>query len=206
MMLDERIYLNDVLFVLSAAESLEWEDLNRTAIQRALYLSAALAPLTGSDWGYHFTNAPYGPFSRELHLAADKLVHYGYAQLVDFRLQADSKLRARYKITDRGSREANRICQLTKERKRLDWIKLVMKVLDIYGATVMSKLASREPTFDLMRRLNRGGVIDLSASENRSERLVQELSIELESQYSIKLDSVVSQLIAYFDFLSSDIG
>jgi hypothetical protein len=199
-------YLNDVLSVLHAAETLDWPDLNRTNFQKILYLCATLAPLAHIDWGYDFTNAPYGPFNRGIHHAADVLVHHGYAELTSLTLQRDSKLRARYRITPSGSREADRICKLQREKKRLDWITLIMKILDIYGPKITTKLAYKEPTFSQMRRQNRGGAIDLSPEDNLSLRLVQTLHDELDDKYSLQLDTLASKLIAYFDYLSTDIG
>jgi len=198
-------YLNDVLFALHATEALDWPDLNRTNFQKILYLCATLAPLVHIDWEYNFTNAPYGPFNREIHQAADVLVHQGYAELTGLTLQRDSKLRARYRINSSGSREVDRICRLRRERKRLDWITLIVKILDIYGPKIITKLAYREPTFSQMRRQNRGGAIDLSPEDNLSIRLVQTLHDELDSKYTVQLDTLASKLIAYFDYLSAAI-
>jgi hypothetical protein len=200
-----RAFLNDVLFTLHAAKSLDWPDLNRTNFQKILYFCATLSPLVGIEWGYGFTNAAYGPFNREIHQASDILVPYGYVEVTDLTLQRDAKLRARYKITPKGEIEVGRICQLRRERERLEWITLVMKVLDIYGPTMVTKLAYKEPTFRAVREQNRR-IIDLLPDDNRSIELVQKLSAELEQKHSIHLDTLVSQLIVYFDFLSSDIG
>ncbi len=200
-----RAFLNDVLFALYAAKSLDWPDLNRTNFQKILYFCTVLSSLVEIEWGYGFTNAPYGPFKREIHQASDILVPYGYVEVTNLTLQRDAKLRARYKITPKGESEVVRISQLRRERKRLEWITLVMKVLDIYGPTMVTKLAYKEPTFRTVREQNRR-IIDLSPDDNRSIELVQKLSVELDQEYSIQLDTLVSQLIVYFDFLSSDIG
>jgi hypothetical protein len=81
-----------------------------------------------------------------------------------------------------------------------------MKILDIYGPKITTKLAYKEPTFSQMRRQNRGGAIDLSPEDNLSLRLVQTLHDELDDKYSLQLDTLASKLIAYFDYLSTDIG
>lgn len=205
-MIGNRIFLNDVLFVLYSGNSLEWIDLNRTNFQKILYLSAALSPLVKIDWGYEFTNAPYGPFNREIYRASDRLKHYGYADVTELLIQKDSKMRISYKITEKGRAEVNSIRRLRKEQDRLLWISTVMKVLDIYGPTVITKLAYKEPTFSKMRKENKGGVIDLSPDENRSIRLLRLIADEMNKEFSIELDTLMSNLIAYFDFLSRDIG
>jgi uncharacterized protein YwgA len=205
-MIDNRLFLNDVLFVLYSGDSLSWNDLNRTNFQKILYLSAALAPLVKIDWEYEFTNAPYGPFNREIYKASDLLKHYGYADVTELLIQKDSKMRISYKITERGRAEVDSIRRLKKERERLHWIGTVMKVLDIYGPTVITKLAYKEPTFSKMRRENKGGVINLSPDGNRSIRLLRLIADEMNKEFSIELDTLTSNLIAYFDFLSRDIG
>jgi hypothetical protein len=204
--MNNRILLNDVLFVLYAGERLSWPDLNRTNFQKILYLSCALAPLAGIEWEYSFTNAPYGPFNRDIHQATDQLVYHGYAVTTNLIVQRDSKMRVSYRITKEGSVEVDLISQLGKEKKRLEWITMVMKVLDIYGPTIITKLAYREPTFSTMRKENKGGAIDLSPEENQSVTLLASLKQELKAQYSIELDTITATLIAYFDYLSKDIG
>jgi hypothetical protein len=207
MMLGKRIFLNDVLFVLNAGDSLGWPDLTRTNFQKILYLSAVLAPLEQRHWEYEFTNAPYGPFNSEIHQASDLLVvPYGYATTTELIVQKDSKMRARYKITPKGAAEVQAISRLQKERQRLEWIRTVMKVLDIYGPTVVTKLAYEEPTFSRMRKDNKGGKIDLSPDENQSIKLISRVTKELEKKYQINLDTTLSKLITYFDFLSKGIS
>lgn len=201
----ERVFLNDVLFTLYAAQILEWPDLNRTNFQKILYFCAVLAPLAKIDWGYDFTNAQYGPFKSNIQDAVDRLVPYGYARPTEITLQKDSKLRARYKITSRGNQEVERICHLKKEKERLDWIIQIMKVLDVYGPKIVMKLVYNEPTFNKIRKQNQRA-IDLSLEENGSIELVEKFSTELDQSYSIQLDTLASKLIVYFDFLSSDIG
>jgi hypothetical protein len=115
-------------------------------------------------------------------------------------------MRVSYRITKEGSVEVDLISQLGKEKKRLEWITMVMKVLDIYGPTIITKLAYREPTFSTMRKENKGGAIDLSPEENQSVTLLASLKQELKAQYSIELDTITATLIAYFDYLSKDIG
>jgi hypothetical protein len=202
----QRVFLNDVLFVLSAGNSLGWPTLNRTGFQKILYLGAALSPLIGMDWGYEFTNAPYGPFNSQIHIASDLLVYRKLAAYSSVTIQRDSKIRATYSITQRGITEVEVICGLGEEKDRLKWITTLMEVLDIYGSPVITKLAYQEPTFSLMRSQNRGGPIDLSATENRSIELIERISHGLKEEFAINLDTMTSNLIAYFDYLSRSIG
>ncbi len=80
-----------------------------------------------------------------------------------------------------------------------------MKILDIYGPQVITKMAYREPTFSQVRRHNQR-TIELSPEENRSIELLQKLDSELNENYRITLDTLASKLIVYFDFLSSGVG
>ncbi len=202
----DRIFLNDALFVLHSARILNWPDLTRTNFQKILYFCSVLSPLAKITWGYDFINAPYGPFSRQIHRAVDTLVVYGYAQIEELTVQKDTKLRVRYKISDTGVREVSQISRLRQEQERLDWVHTIMKVLDVYGQTVITKLAYKEPTFYSMRRHNRGGIIDLGTKENESIMLLEQVENELRRRYTINLDTLISKLIAYFSYLSTDIG
>src|SRR2546425_11087431 len=118
----QRVFLNDVLFVMSAGSSFGWSPLNRTSFQKILYLCAALSPIIDMNWGYDFTNAPYGPFNSDIHLASDLLVHRRLAEFRAVTVQKDSKIRATYRITERGATEVDLICRLQEEKNRLQWI------------------------------------------------------------------------------------
>jgi len=202
----EIIILNDVLFTLYCAEVLNWKELNRTNFQKILYFCSVLSPLVGIEWLYDFTNANYGPFNTKIHNAPDKLVHYRDAIPTSVTLQIDSKLRASYKITNQGIDKVHEICKLKKEKDRYNWINVIMKVLDIYGPKIVTKLAYKEPTFHEMRSQNRGGIIELDAEDNQSLSLIKDLSYELNKNYSLQLDTLISKLIVYFDYLSKGIG
>jgi hypothetical protein len=205
-MINENVFLNDVLFCLYSADRLRWPALARTHLQRILYLSAALSGLSQTQWEYEFSSTLYGPFNGQISIAPDGLVHQRYAEAVDVRVQKDSKLKASYRITDFGAQRVESIIRLKRERQRLGWIRAVMESLTIYGPSVMSKLANSEPTFARMKLQNRRGTIDLSLQENQSIRLLRRLTAELEKEYSLQLETPVSNLILYFDYLSRDIG
>lgn len=204
-MLIKHEVLNDVLFVLNAADSQGWPDPNRTNFQKILFFCSVLAPLAQIDWDYSFTNAAYGPFNGDIHQAADLLKLHGFAEVPDLTVQRDAKLRASYRITSQGKIEVERICRLYREKQRLDWIDLIMRVLRIYGPKMVTKLAYKEPTFSQVRQQNRKA-IDLSIEQNRSIELISDLSEALHSKYSLDMDTLTSQLIVYFDFLSTDIA
>src|SRR5262245_55981249 len=115
----DRIYLNDALFVLDSANKLNWPDLTRTNFQKILYFCSVLSALVKIDWRYDFTNAPYGPFNRQIHQAVDNLVIRGYANMEEIKIQKDSKLRARYTISNTGIHEVKQITGLRNEQERL---------------------------------------------------------------------------------------
>lgn len=198
-----RLFLNDVLFVLYAAQFLGLSDLNRTHFQKILYFCAVLAPLKNINWGYDFTSANFGPFSRQIHNACEKIDKFGYVQPADSSVAKDLKY-APYNISERGISEVDKICKLKRERERLDWITDVMKVLDLYGPKLINKLVYGEPTFETMRKENRGGAIELSPEYNRSTPLLKRLSTSLKDDYKITLDTMISSMIFYFDYLYKD--
>lgn len=202
----DRVFLNDTLFVLHAASKLDWPDLTRTNFQKILYFCSILCPIEKLHWGYYFVNAAYGPFNRQIHQASDILVAHRFASIEELVIQKDSKIRARYKITEVGRQEVAKIIKLQREQARSEWIYRIMKVLDIYGQTVITKLAYKEPTFHKMRLHNRGGVIAAGNDENESMTLLQQIDTELQKRYSIKLDTTAAKLITFFNYLSTDIG
>jgi hypothetical protein len=205
-MINKTVFLNDVLFSLHGAHQLGWPALRRTHIQRILYFCAALCGLSNTEWGYEFSNTPYGPFNRDISTAPNKLVYQRYADVIEVAVFRDSRMRATFQITESGKERIKLITTLKRESIRLSWIRSVMEILTIYGPSVTSKLAYLEPTFNRMKQENRSGAIDLSADENESMHLLLRLNEELKRTYSIDLDTQTSNLILYFDFLSRDIG
>lgn len=200
------MFLNDILFCLHAGKELGFPDLNRTALQRILYLCAALAPMNENfDWGYDFSSGKYGPYTRFINDAADRVTALGFAEYVDFSVKADNSFRASYRITERGSREVQFILTLTKERKRSEWIHAVLKALEVYGSSVINKIVSREPSFQRMKERNKAGVISLSAEDNRSIGLIDSLTAILQRDYQITLNTSASKMMTFFDFLSSNL-
>lgn len=200
-----RLVFNDILFALYGANLINWSTLTRTNFQKILFFCATLSPMIDIEWGYTFTNFSYGPFNRDVHQAPELLIPYGYIEMVNFKYQKDSKVRATYKITDLGNKEVDLISMLSKERKRRDWIILVMNILDIYGPKMVVKLAYQEPTFSEIRKQNQK-VINLSKEQNLSLHLIDKISTTLDKDFNTSLDSVTSKLIVYFDFISKDIA
>jgi hypothetical protein len=199
----DRQALSDVLFVLASAREHEFPALNRTSIQRLLYLAAALYPLANGDWGYGFSNARFGPFNLSVNQAGDRLVLGGLCEFGSFGVNTDGNIRATYRATIQGIAEVERVCKIRAEQQRFEWIDTVLGTLDIYGLAVISKMATKEPSYLNMRSKNQVGIINLEADENDSIALAKRLAEELEKRFGIAMTSVTDKLILYFDFLSS---
>jgi len=189
---------------LYATNHLEWTEITRTDFQRILYFCAVLSPIANIEWGYSFSKGSYGPFNRELNEATDIIVQYNFAEVSELTLRSKSSLKATYTITQLGKDTVDTIRKLTSERKRFTWIETVIEILEIYGTKVISKLVSKEPTISEMMNENRDGVINLSLEENRSIELSNEIVSELSSKYEVKIDTIESKLISYFDYLSKE--
>jgi hypothetical protein len=202
----ERQILSDVLFMLTAAEKLDYPSLNRTAIQRILYLAAVLYPINGTEWGYPFTNARFGPFNQFVNQSADRLVQLGLCKTDDLSVTSAGSIKASYSVTDPGMKEASRITLISVQQRRFNWIFSVLKALDIYGTSIISKLASIEPSYARMRAQNKIGVIDLGADENQSLPLLESLSDSLRKNFQIDTSTAPEKLGLYFDFLSSGLA
>jgi len=195
-----------VLFSLHAANKLGWSTLAPTHLQRILYLCAVLSTLSKTEWGYEFSNTPFGPFNGEISQAAKDLAYQQYAEAVTVIVQRDSRMKATYQITKSGIERVQIIASLKREHQRLAWINSVMGILTVYGPAVMNKLAYFEPTLTRMKLENRQGTIDLSLEDNQSMQLLDRLNDELKRKYQVDLDTPVSNLILYFDYLSRSLG
>src|SRR2546430_1593651 len=135
--------LSDVLFALVAAREHQMPGLGRTAVQRLLFLAAVLYPLTGKEWGYTFSTARFGPFNQFVNQAADQLALQGLCAFTDFGVKTDGNIRAVYSVTHFGITQAHRITKIRSQQHRFDWIQVVVAVLDIYGHSVIPKIATR---------------------------------------------------------------
>jgi hypothetical protein len=205
-MTNQNVFRNDVLFSLYAADKLKWPALGRTHLQRILYLCAVLSSLSDTDWGYEFSNTPFGPFNSEISKAPNDLVYQRYIDAVTVVVQRDSRMKASYQITGAGVQRVQTIGSLRLERQRLDWISSVMEILTVYGPAVTNKLAYLEPTLTRMKLENRKGTIDLSLEDNQSMQLLNRLKEELKRKYEVNLVTPVANLILFFDYLSNDLN
>lgn len=195
--------LSDVLFALVAAREHMMPGLNRTSLQRLLFLTAAVYPLTGDNWGYGFSTARFGPFNILVNQAADQLVLRGLCEFKEFGVNTDGNIRAVYRVTEIGVAQVQQITKIHSQQRRFEWIKTVTAALDIYGSSVISKIASKEPSYAEMRARNQVGGIALAKSDNRSIALIGRLAADLKKRFNVDTESVMEKLLLYFDFLSS---
>jgi hypothetical protein len=198
----EQQALSDVLFALVSARDHGMPGLNRTALQRLLFLTAAVYPLTGGDWGYGFSIARFGPFNKLVNQAADQLALRGLCEFREFGVNTDGNIRAIYRVTAVGIAQVRRITVLHSQKPRFEWINTVTSALDIYGSSVISKIASKEPSYLDMRSRNQVGGIPLMV-DNKSIALIERLAADLKKRFNVDTESVMEKLLLYFDFLSS---
>jgi hypothetical protein len=203
-MKENYIISNDTLFVLYASKMSQWSEINSSTIQRILYFCAILSPLVSIPWIYNFSNTIFGPFNGEINLSLKNHVLNGYAKINNVYVNNDSKVRGDYKILDDGISEVEKISMLGMEKERLNWIILITQVLDIYGPKILSKLALCEPFYSQIR-LNRQRHINID-DDNQSIVLIGRIKDELAVKHSIELDTTISKIIFYFDYLSNEIG
>jgi hypothetical protein len=199
----EQQALSDVLFALVAARDHAMSGLNRTALQRLLFLAAAVYPLTGDNWGYGFSTARFGPFNTLVNQAADQLALRGLCEFKEFGVNTDGNIRAVYRVTDIGVAQVQRITKIHSQQRRCEWINTVTAALDIYGSSVISKIASKEPSYVEMRARNQIGGIPLGEADNKSIALIERLATDLKKRFKVDTESLMEKLLLYFDFLSS---
>lgn len=209
---------NEIVYLFSAANGLNWISLSRIGVQKCLYLAEILSPM--KEIILSFVNFIYlhkGPYSKDIQNALDYLVSLDAIEVVSF-TTAGTSAYADYKITEAGTSLVENLTLYPVEKEKLSWIQTVMKVVDAYkgcyglneqyqGVDKIIDLVYQEPTFKEIRRRQAKWEIIPFGEENKLtpeltnflKTIEQELPDEFDKgKYKLNLETI---LLSFFEYL-----
>lgn len=179
-----------------------WESANKVSYQRVLYFSAALSPIfiKGSKWDYDFSNTLFGPYNNEISENLQDLYIKNDLELVNRNIYAN-RIEESFRITPEGIKKCETyLFKLSSNNAKVEWFKIIVNVLSLYGESFLSKLVKSDPNVLNMNEINNNGKITLDASSNNiSKEFFEYLqSIEVKNLDNKKNLDI---LLIYFDIL-----
>ena len=195
---------NDLLAVAYYMKENGWNGSNKSNFQRVLYFSAALSPIfiPHYNWSYAFSNTLFGPYNSIIKEELEKLSVKGLLELTQRKVYAN-RVEERYIITSKGIKWCeNTLFMLVPEQPKINWFKIIVKVLSIYGEEFLSKLIKEDPNVYSQNEINRNArlVID-NTDENLSKEFFQFLREKGKSKLDMRLQKDEDYLLMYFDIL-----
>ncbi len=209
---------NEILYLFSAGNSLNWSSVSKIGVQKCLYLAEILSPakeiiLSFLNFIYHYR----GPYSKDIQNVLDYLVSLDAIEVVSFTTVGINAY-ADYKITEAGISLVEDLTLYPLEKEKLLWIQTVMKVVDAYkdcyglnekyqGVDRIIDLVYQEPTFkEIRQRQAKGEIIPFGAENKLTVELINFLkTIEQElpdkfdrNKYKLNLETT---LLSFFEFL-----
>jgi hypothetical protein len=212
---------NEILYLFSAANGLNWISLSKIGVQKCLYLAEILSPMKEIILSFlNFIYLHKGPYSKDIQNALDYLVSLDAIEVVSF-TTAGTSAYADYKITEAGIRLVENLTLYPVEKEKLSWIQTVMKVIDAYkgcyglneqyqGVDKIIDLVYQEPTFkEIRRRQAKWEIIPFGEENKLTTELInflktieQELPDEFDkSKYKLNLETI---LLSFFEYLYVD--
>ncbi len=195
--------MNETIFVLAAADELEWEPLDRIQVQKVTYLAEVLAPVRNLILEFlSFFPYRYGPYTYELQDTLDHLVGLGLAEITGYQRSQDGSTRSKQRISAEGKAVQQQLIQLRSNKEKYDWIFTVCQLVDITGLESLVGLVYQEPTFREAVSLGRRGELPIQDSElNLTQKLLQEIRKVADAEMRYGVVSLDSVLLPYFDYL-----
>ena len=209
---------NEILYLFSAANGLNWISLSKIGVQKCLYLAEILSPMKEIILSFlNFIYLHKGPYSKDIQNALDYLVSLDAIEVVSF-TTAGTNAYADYKITEAGISLVENLTLYPVEKEKLSWIQTVMKVVDAYkgcyglneqyqGVDKIIGLVYQEPTFkEIRRRQAKWEIIPFGEENKLTTELInflktieQELPDEFDkSKYKLNLETI---LLSFFEYL-----
>lgn len=209
---------NEILYLFYSADKLEWPFISKIGVQKCLYLSEILSPL--KEIILSFLNFIYlykGPYSKDIQNILDNLVALTAIEVVSF-TTTNGNSYADYKVTEAGITLVENLALYPVEKEKLDWIRTVTKVIDVYkgsyglstqyeGVDKIIDLVYQEPSFkNLKRRGAKREAIPIEDRNNLTMSLInflkkadQRLPPGYEKgRYKLDLETV---LLLFFEYL-----
>jgi len=209
---------NEILYLFSAANGLNWISLSKIGVQKCLYLVEILSPVKEIILSFlNFIYLHKGPYSKDIQNTLDYLVSLDAIEVVSFTISGSSAY-ADYRITESGISLVKDLTLYPVENEKLLWIQTVMKVVDVYkgsyglneqyqGVDKIIDLVYQEPTFKEIRlRKAKREIIPFGAENKLTKELINFLqTIEQElpdnfdkTRYKLNLETI---LLSFFEYL-----
>lgn len=125
---------NEILYVLHSIRMNKGKPVSKIALQKLLYLSAALAPVKEIILSIiRFQRIQRGPYSKDIQNIVDHLVAYGLVEIKDFEIIKDKNAIALYEIAEGGINAVERLLQYSAEEEKYWWISCISKLSLMYS-------------------------------------------------------------------------
>jgi hypothetical protein len=209
---------NEILYLFSGADTLNWPFISKIGVQKCLYLSEILSPLREIILSFlNFIYLHRGPYSKDVQNILDYLVSLDAIEVVSFTTIGGSAY-VDYRITEAGESLVNNLVLYPVEKEKFDWISTVMKVIDAYkgcyglgkefkGVDKIIDLVYQEPSFkDLWQRGAKGEIIPFGVENKLTLELLdflktveQKLPSKFDrNRYKLDLETI---LLSFFEYL-----
>lgn len=209
---------NEILYLFYSANKLNWPSVSKIGVQKCLYLSEILSPLREIILSFlNFIYLHRGPYSKDVQNTLDYLVSVNALEAVSFTTSGRNAY-VDYRIIDVGKSLVEDLIAYSVERKKLEWIELIMKLVDAYedsyglseqysGVDRIIDLVYQEPSFkELQHRDAKRERILFGAGNELTIELIDFLkTVEHElpdrfekDKYKLNLETI---LLSFFEYL-----
>lgn len=210
--------LNEILYVLYSVRKFNLSNISKIGVQKCIYFCEILSPLR--EIILSFINFIYwhrGPYSKDVQNLLDYLVSIDAVNVVSFSTYGANSY-ANYMITEAGCELVENLAFYPKEKERLEWIEIVMRIIRAYtGSTNLGEeydgidkiidLVYQEPSFKEVRQEKTKHVLlPVGERDNLTmelvyflERIEENLPKVLDREkYKLNLDTI---LLSFFEYL-----
>ncbi|WP_312334721.1 hypothetical protein [Sphingobacterium sp.] len=144
---------NEILYVLHSIHVNEGKSVSKIALQKLLYLSAALAPVKEIVLSIiRFQRIQRGPYSKNIQNIVDHLVAYGLVQIAEFKVIKDKNAIALYEIAEGGINAVNKLLRYSVEEEKYWWISCISRLSLMYSEL---DFAEKDDEFDGLDKIVR---------------------------------------------------
>ena len=209
---------NEILYLFYSADELSWPYISKIGVQKCLYLSEILSPLREVILSFlNFIYLHKGPYSKDVQNMLDYLVSLNAIEVVSFTTIGGNSY-VDYKITEAGKSLVENLILYPIENEKLEWIRIVMKVVDAYkisfdlgeqykGADRIIDLVYQEPSFKEVRQRGAKWEFLPIGDENKLtmelirflKKIEQKLPLGFDrDRYKLDLETI---LLSFFEYL-----
>ncbi|OPC29192.1 hypothetical protein [Elizabethkingia miricola] len=125
---------NEILYVLHSIHVNKGKAVSKIALQKLLYLSAALAPIKEIILSIiRFQRIQRGPYSKDIQNIVDHLVAYELVNITEFKVIKDKNAIAVYEIAEGGINAVDKLLKYSVEEEKYWWISCISRLSLMYS-------------------------------------------------------------------------